>query len=366
MMIYKLKFMKEECYKVCISFLFFIVTIFCAQAQTRVKVGAYYFDGWTGTYPNHITPVLTTSFSERMPKWGWYTSSQSIMDKQIKTASKAGISFFSFCWYYPNKADFKNEPLNNSLKYFIQSPVTQKMSFSLLVANHAGFLINKSNWSAVSEEWLSYFSVKNYLKVDNKPLLIFFSIHTLIQGFGSPEEVKIALDSLRSEAKKRGLAGLNIAICIDGVEKNIALAEQCGFDTITGYNYHGIAFSGAKREVPVHKLQIAEIKLWDKIKKTTNLPYIPVATLNWDPRPWANNGNDYGKAHYYIGFSPKTVQKSVFNCVQWINKNPIGTKSEKIVLLYAWNEYGEGAYLTPTKNGIDYLKYMKSTIDGIQ
>lgn len=365
-MIYKLKYMKEQFYKVYISLFFIIITIFSAKAQVGVKVGAYYFDGWTGTYPNHITPALTTSFKDRMPKWGWRTSSQSIMNKQIETASKAGISFFSFCWYYPDKANFKNEPLNNSLKYFVQSPLTEKMSFSLMVANHTGFLINKSNWSEASKEWLSYFLVKNYLKVDNKPLLIFISIRTLIQGFGSPQEVKIALDNLREETKKSGLEGLNIAICIDGAKENIALAEQCGFDILTGYNYHTLAFSNPGREVPIHKLQTAEIKLWDKIKETSKLPYIPVATLNWDPRPWANNGNDYAKAKYYIGFSPETVKKSVFNCVQWINKNTIGTKSEKIGLLYAWNEYGEGAYLTPTKNGINYLKYMKSTIDGIQ
>lgn len=41
-------------------------------------------------------------------------------------------------------------------------------------------------------------------------------------------------------------------------------------------------------------------------------------------------------------------------------KNPIGIKAEKIGLIYAWNEYGEGAFLTPTKEGINYSKYIKN------
>lgn len=352
--------MKEQYHKVYISFFFIVFTLLHVQAQAEVKLGAYYFDGWHGTYPYHLTPKLKDSFSNREPKWGWLTSSQSIMNKQIEAASKAGISFFSFCWYYPDNADFKKEPLNNSLKYFINSPVTQKMSFSLMVANHAGFLINKNNWPVVSKEWLSYFSVKNYLKVNNKPLLIFFSIHTLVEGFGSPKAVKAALVSMSSQAEKMGLGGVSFAVCVDGAPGNIALAELCGFDIITGYNYHNIALPNTKLEVPISKLQTAEVQLWESIKKTSKLPYIPVSTLNWDPRPWANSTNNYDKASYYVGFSPNSVKKSISNCVQWMLKNPIGTKAEKIGLIYAWNEYGEGAFLTPTKKGINYLKDIKN------
>ena len=37
---------------------------------------------------------------------------------------------------------------------------------------------------------------------------------------------------------------------------------------------------------------------------------------------------------------------------------------EKILLLYAWNEYGEGAYLTPTaEEGPSYLDAVKDGLD---
>ena len=82
-----------------------IGTFFIINAYAQVKVGAYYFDGWTGHYPIHITNALTTTFAGREPKWGWITSSQKIMDEQIGLASDAGLSFFDFCWYFGSLAN---------------------------------------------------------------------------------------------------------------------------------------------------------------------------------------------------------------------------------------------------------------------
>lgn len=76
---------------------------------------------------------------------------------------------------------------------------------------------------------------------------------------------------------------------------------------------------------------------------------MPVTTLNWDPRPWASSANNYSKAPYFIGFSNASVYNSVLACKKWINTNSKSTVKEKIGLIYVWNEYGEGTYLTPTK-----------------
>ena len=85
---------------------FFVVNLYSQSSSISksekmhksVRFGAYYFDGWTGIYPWHITPELVKSFPNREPKWGWITSSQEVMNEQISLASKSGLSFFSFCW----------------------------------------------------------------------------------------------------------------------------------------------------------------------------------------------------------------------------------------------------------------------------
>ena len=61
-------------------------TVILGMAQSAdPKIGAYYFDGWSGT-TFHITDELRQSYPEREPIWGWMTSSQEIVDEQIKYA----------------------------------------------------------------------------------------------------------------------------------------------------------------------------------------------------------------------------------------------------------------------------------------
>lgn len=319
-----------------------------AYSQTRVKMGAYYFDGWRNIRSVHLTSSLVNNFSSRQPKWGWVTSTQKIVDEQIKVASKNGLSFFSFCWFYKKGGD---SPLNNALNLYLKSPNRSLLEFSLLVSNHEGYEIGPSNWRDFQTRAINLFKLPGYVKANNKPLIVFFSLQTLIKQFGSAEKVAIAFESLREQARREGLAGVSIAGCVSNDPKNILLAERCGVDILTGYNYHDVGLFRQSGSVPIEKMASTERQMWNSFKSLTNLQYIPVSTLNWDPRPWANKSNRYSTSPYYKGYSKQSVYNSVKGCADWLQKNTSNTTPEKIGLLYAWNEYGEGAYLTPTKNG---------------
>ena len=335
------------------------------HGQTNpIKLGAYYFDGWTGAYPQHLTPKLTGAFADRKPIWGWITSTQDIVDKQIVAASDAGLNFFSFCWYYAGKEEFKTEPLNNALKLFNKSKHSNKMQYCLLVANHGKYSIRDEGWNDVQEEWLRVFKTPNYLTVDNKPLLVIFSVPELIKGLGSVEAVKTRLQSLRAAAVAKGLNGVTIATCISPDNAGIKQAEDCGFDILTGYNYHGPAIrKGTSVTVPIDTMQTTERSLWSDIVLKSKLKYIPVSTLNWDPRPWAGPGNNYETANYLVGFSENSVFNSVSGMRDWMNNNPDKLVNEKLGLLYAWNENGEGAYLTPTEKDPNLLRGVKNAVE---
>ena len=232
-----------------------------------------------------------------------------------------------------------------------------------MVANHQGYEIEKSDWNLVSKEWLELFKDEEYLKVDDKPLIIFFSLNSLIKNFGSTEKVKIAFDSLRYTAVKLGLKGVSFAICLNPSTINVKQAESCGFDILTGYNYHTAGFVGRRQQIPIDSLIVSERKIWNSFTNLSKLNYIPVSTLNWDPRPWANKTNNYDKKPYYVGFSPETVYRSVKNCVDWLKENYKFTPKEKLAILYAWNEYGEGAYLTRTKQNVRMAQKIRSAIN---
>lgn len=346
-----------KCLKIWL-FLCIIPSAIYAQ-QKRVCLGAYYFDGWTGAYSYHITDQLKNQYPERESKWGWITSTQEAMDGQIKAASDAGLSFFSFCWYFNGPNQFKKFPLNHALSLYYTSTNNNLLKFCLLAVNTKGFEINRNNWSFVVDEWINQFSSSHYLRQNNRPLVIIYSLKSFVDGFGSEYGVKVALDSLRSVALRKGLGGVNIAVCVPAENNSISQAQNCGFDILTGYNDHGIGFRGNQKTIPIDSLISASSKIWNKFNNS-KLPYIPVTTLNWDPRPWALGSKFYTLSPRYTGFSSKSVYNSVKTMCTWLKTAQNNSTPEKLGLIYAWNEYGEGAWLTPAMNSSDNL------LDGVK
>jgi hypothetical protein len=47
-----------------------------------------------------------------------------------------------------------------------------------------------------------------------------------------------------------------------------------------------------------------------------------------------------------------------------MDQHPEETTAERIVLIYAWNEFGEGGYIAPTKGDPqgDYLNVLRSVL----
>jgi hypothetical protein len=323
---------------------------------SNIKFGVYYFGAWTSLNNPLLTKALVDSFPERKPTWGWISTSPEVMKTQINLAANAGLSFFSFDWYNPGlkKAGVQ---LNDDLQLYLASPNKSRLKFNLFVANHSGYEIGPGDWPYVVTAWIKLFKDKDYLKVNNKPYLIFFVLPDLIRNFGSVEAVHYALDSLRSVAKDNGLGGVTIAICVSPEPISVAQAKSCGFDVFTAYNYPTVGFKG-KQTNSVDTLSAANQNIWDRFKNF-GLPYIPPVTLNWDPRPWRTGKQD---ARYYTGYSSGSVYRSVMAVKNWINDNP-NTVTYKVAMLYAWNEYGEGGWLTPSQPmGDSLLRGLKKAI----
>ncbi|MFB2118256.1 glycoside hydrolase family 99-like domain-containing protein [Parapedobacter sp. 2B3] len=329
----------------------FSLSIAPCFSQESVKIGAYYFDGWTGkTY--HISENLKTNFKDREPIWGWVTSTQEIIDNQILLASEAGLDFFNFCWYYTgvHGKNIDVDPKNNALKLYLSSKEKSKLKFSLMIANHGKhYTIKQEHWNVVTDYWCKLFADPHYLRVDDKPLITFFSLGPLVETFGgSTAKVREALDDFRAKAKKLGVRGVSIAVCLDPRnEQHVDYAKRCGFDILTGYNYPQSGFDGNEQVLNIAKLLNAETVIWDKAK-TTGFPYIPVTTLNWDQRAWEDVNPSLKGAKRYTNYSKKSVKKSVANLKKWLLNNPEYATINKVGFLYAWNEYGEGAWLTPS------------------
>ena len=372
------------------------------------KIGAYYFDGWNPK-ASHLTERLKTEFANREPVWGWYDDTDKIMEQQIDFAANAGLSFWSFCWYWPEKGG-PSSPLNNAMMLYLKAPNRSRLQFCLLVANHKGFRIGPKDWPAVSAQWIALFKQPTYLTVDGKPLLIFFSPAELIKAFGTPEGVKAVLDQLRADAKTAGLPGVSIAACAAAVpqsvkvfgapesvraaldqlradaktaglpgvsiatraaavpQSDLEILRACGFDVLTGYNYHEYPCAGqvttTNKEQSFSSMISGHESIWNLFAERGERPYIPVVTTGWDKRPWeAVDVSDAQREVCYSDRSPALVEHFIGKAIAWIKANPTHATPEKLILLYAWNENGEGGYLTPTKaEGSVYLDAVTKTL----
>lgn len=333
------------------------------KPQVRATVGAYYFDGWSGkTNDIHLPKLLKTKYADRQPVWGWTADTIEIIEQQIDYCADHDMAFWAFDWYYPEGED-KTTPLNNALGLYLKAPNRERLKFCLLVANHAGFRIGPKDWDACCEKWIELFRQPTHLRVGGEPLVIFFSPEELKQAFGGVDGVRQAFESLRTKARQAGLPGVAVAACTGpGDLKELA---DSGYTLLTGYNYSLGWMNGAGGR-PFGELIEGNQRIFDQFAERTPLPYVPVITIGWDRRPWEEERLPPEKMSvWYPDRSPRLVEDFVRLGVQWLDKHPDKATPERLLLLYAWNENGEGGYLTPTKaDGTAYLEAVQRAIRG--
>ncbi len=336
----------------------------------KIKLGAYFWYGFSYT-GDHYTDRLFEEFSDREPVWGWTDTSVENMEENIEYASAAGLAYFAFDWYYNQGMAQSNSCVDN----FLASKNTSKMEFCINVCNHDGAYITKDNWVAACKIWLEYFKADNYLLVDNKPVLMFFSAHWLQYYLGGADNCQEAFDWLEKECQKLGFDGVQIIGSevpygsvgnrdIDFNEENYTperWAGVCedrraeGFDALTGYNYRRyapmeLADGTSTYCVPYTRLTLDHEISWERFADE-DYPYVPCILGGWDCRPWetswAGNPTDY-KSCYGADRTPKDIYKHILNAAKFLQENPQCSVGN-LAVIYAWNESCEGGYLAPTK-----------------
>ena len=327
------------------------------------QVGAYYFSGWAHGPNDHLSPLLTASpFRRFEPLIGWYDDSQHQVDQSIDQAANAGLTFFAFDWYDLARSLYATDRrLNDGLRFYLSSPKRTRLKFCIQFVDHAPFLPRARDWPQLVQTWLRYFAQPDYVRVGGKPLFIVFSPENMRLIFGSSANVHRALDYLRVQARRHGLPGITVAVVItvapNGNPWNYGRLVPEGYDVTTGYNYHHVGGEPHRVPIPYNRLVQNNEAMWDRVATHLPQPYIPVITLGWDQR---FSAREQETALVYTGRTPAAFTCYAAAARQWIDTHPQRTVRERIVLIYAWNEIGEGGALIPNRtDGYAYTNVVR-------
>ena len=326
-------------------------------ATPTAKVGAYYFEGWyhdapglTAAFANH---ELRTQFPEREPIWGgglWRGDTVEIMEQQIDLAADHGISFFSFnLYWYGSAFATLNDGINSGLVNFMQASNRDRMDFNINIIDvHPTPINSDAEWEQVADMLLPYLTDSQYLRVGGKPLITNFNAAGMTQK---------NYNYFQQIAATAGLGGIDFAANAAG--SSSLYSHVTRYNAVPGWGAGEVEYPYQSLTEYVEGNDTWAPGIWNT-ENTISQSYIPMIMGGWDARPW----NTPPTWYFNPSRTPAAVAAHLQKAIDWIDANPSRATPERLVMLYAWNEFGEGGYIAPTIGDPDgaYLDAIRSVV----
>ncbi len=311
-------------------------------------VGVYYFAGWWPETPNKWAPYgpdWRADYPERIPISGQYND-QKTMNREIIAASAHDVDFFQILWY-PNGG-----PLNEGLRTFLASPEAHRMKFTIEYVNHPPFdLKTDAEWEAACREWCAAMKHPSYLRVGGRPVFKVHGADFFFQQNGNDNtKVKTRLDVFRRIAKEEGLPKPLISGGV--MPGGVSLSERSTpYDFVT--TYMDMPSLPQKAEPYPYELLIKHAEDgWVRYAEKSSKPYVPYVPSGWDPRPWKDPRPSFALPNREEWTDALRRVKIALDKYPNLGV-PVKGGRQKMLLIYAWNEFGEGGIVAPTRGDGD-------------
>lgn len=294
----------------------------------------------------------------------WFGNGKEILERPFKEVLKTGEPNFPFClgWAnhsWSNKTWQKTKNINKTVEFIHQDYPGDQDYIEHFYA------------------YLDAFKDERYIKVDDKPLFLIFDPTSI------PDNSHF-ISLWNKLAKENGLNGFYFVGRLQSVGsfKNNSKKEMMksidkrydkylsqGYNAINSSNmrYASIKYMGFFRKAIRTCLErtignvFPEKYKYNKIIKflTNKSDYredvIPTLIPRWDKTP--RRGKN---AEIFVNTTPENFGYAIDNILDCVKNKQ---EEHKLVFLFAWNEWGEGAYLEPDiKYGREHLKMLKSKI----
>jgi len=352
-----------------------------------IRNAAYHGNGWTEwELVKSAQPRFENHHQPNVPAWGYTDEADPVqMAQKINAAVNHGIDAFIFDWYMYEDGPFLNRGIDEG---FLKADNCERIKFGLMWANHDWVdihpytkgeeqkllypgRVSPERFEEISDFVVEkYFTKPNYWKIGGKAYFSVYDVQKFVEGFGSVEATKAAMNRMREKAKAVGLDGVHWNLVAWGnpilpVEKAPSntpeLIKMLGFDSCTSYVWiHHVELP--ETQTDFNYVRDEYFTHWDKAKVDYGVPYYPNVTMGWDATPRCDLDSEWEAVGYpfmnTIGNNtPENFKTALQKTKEKLLSDP---KGPKILNINCWNEWTEGSYLEPDiVNGMKYLEAVK-------
>lgn len=329
-----------------------------ADAQ-EYKIGVFYFPGWVKRPGTNWDPPWDQIklYPDREPLLGWYPEGEVwVAEKQIQWLYDYGVNFLIFDWYWTKD----NKPgLEHALQAYLKAKNSNLVKYTILWANHSDVPESLDQFTAMVDFWINnYFNKKQFMTIDGKPVVYIFSAEILrdnAKKFGA--STNDLLNISRNIAIKAGYKGIYFVACTQAIYSLVnEYIPSSGYDAISAYNYHrGYSGTYEKGGLSINFAELASgyKQSWEWILENSSLPYFLPVSAGWSKNPWGSH-----TPHDASFSDPLSFRKHLVEAKSMLDRYPDKTKNT--IVICAWNEFGEGSYIEPTKKWkFQYLNAIK-------
>lgn len=281
----------------------------------------------------------------------WFGNGKELLERPFKEVVESGKPDFPFCLGWANE-DWQAKIWNVD-----RTTNTRKTLIKQTYPNHDDYILHFNRYKKA-------FNDPRYIRINGKPV---FLIYKPLQF----TEIKYFLQQWNNLVFQENIAQEFHFIGVVDDEQDIETIKKMGFSSATlnvnnrmsqpylkkPFFIQLILNSVRKRfHRPLIIPYSQSIKfLWNEEKDVDDF-FIPTILPNWDHSPRSREN-----ALILNNSNPILFKKHCMQILKGIKK-----KTNKIVFLKSWNEWGEGNYLEPDlKFGTQYIKALKESINDV-
>lgn len=324
--------------------------VLASTDSNKPIVGAIRYDAWL--LDSNLGELSSDKWSYRRPFFSYFDQNQKlqivedkqeIIDREIKLAKSAGLSYWAFDMASCQPLSSK---FNYGLNLYLSSKYKSNLNFSLILLPSKGVL-SDINWRTIAvPKIVKLVQEPTFQKVlGNRPLIYIYGMDDYITKLGD-KTFKEDILFLREEIKKTGIANPYLVAMGAGEKYNL---REYGINAISAYSTPS---SGEPKELPYSALAKNNQDSWNWWK-SLGKQVVPIVNGGWDFRPLLKPFGDRDPNIWFKKATLEEFEDNLKSAINWINENPSFSES-KAIIIYAWNEIGEGSWLLPTAEEKDF------------